>query len=145
MRPCQGLAGLIDFRLAGRLSALMRRGKVTGERGETVLLPGTAKLSLERVAIVGAGSRESFDDETTVALIARMLDVSEGLGVQSCVVELPGRADELLPPERAADILLASAGRAREDDVWTLVEGASARDRITQHMIEARRRVRRAF
>ena len=58
------------------------------------------------------------------------------------VVELPGRHDQLIPPEQAADLLLEIAGRTREDDVWILAETADAKPRIMQHMIEERRRVR---
>jgi hypothetical protein len=69
----------------------------------------------------------------------------EGLSTRVSVVELPGRHDNLIPADRAADILLAHAGGKPEHDVWTLVEGAEGKQRIVQHMIEERRRVRRVF
>ena len=72
-----------------------------------------------------------------------MLATLEKLGVRVLVVELPGRHDQLITAERAADILLACGGRRPEHDVWTLVETADGKQRITQHMIEERRRVRR--
>ena len=65
--------------------------------------------------------------------------------MRSLVVELPGRHDALIAAERAADVLLACAGRRPEHDVWTLVEDADGRQRITRHMIEERRRVRRVL
>ncbi len=39
-RPVHGLAGLCDWRLAGRISDLERKSLVTGALGEVVLLPG---------------------------------------------------------------------------------------------------------
>jgi hypothetical protein len=56
---------------------------------------------------------------------------------------ISGRHAQLVPADRAADILLACGGRRPEHDVWTLVETADGKQRITQHMIEERRRVRR--
>ena len=53
-----------------------------------------------------------------------------------------GYAADAISPERAADILLESAGGAKEHDVWTLVEPQEAQRAITQHMIQERRRVR---
>lgn len=144
-RPSHGVAGLCDFRLAGRISELERRGFLTGELGEVVMIPGKRRLTYDKVLFFGAGPRATFGKDAFRAIVARMLVTLEGLGVRSGVVELPGRHDELIPADHAADILLASAAREREHDVWTLVEHAEARQRIVQHMIEERRRVRRVL
>ncbi|MFO0761722.1 MAG: M17 family peptidase N-terminal domain-containing protein [Byssovorax sp.] len=144
-RPCHGVAGLCDYRLAGRISDLERRSLITGEVGEVVLLPGKPRLSFDKLVLFGAGPRAGFSEEAFRELILRMLDTMEDLGTRASVVELPGRHDNLIAAERAADILLACAGRKPEHDVWTLVENADGRQRITQHMIEERRRVRRVL
>lgn len=142
-RPSHGVAGLCDFRLAGRISALQRRSAMTGQLGEVVLVPGKPRLTYDKLLFFGAGPRVSFGERTFEAVIARMLATLEGLQARSAVVELPGRFDELIAAEQAADLLLASAGGSPEHDVWTLVEGHDARQRIMLHMIEQRRRVRR--
>lgn len=144
-RPSHGIAGLCDFRLAGRISSLERRGLVTGALGEVALLPGKPRLSFDKLILFGAGPRAEFGEETFRRVILHMLGTMEGLSSRVSVVELPGRHEDLIPAERAADILLACAGRKPEHDVWTLVESADGRQRITQHMIEERRRVRRVL
>jgi len=142
-RPSHGLAGLCDFRLAGRISDLQRRGHITGELGEVVLLPGKPRLTFDKLILFGLGSRGEFTEEVFRDVVVSMLRTMESLSARASVVELPGRHDNLIAAERAADILLACAGRNAEHDVWTLVEGADGRQRITQLMIEERRRVRR--
>lgn len=144
-RPSHGLAGLCDWRLAGRISDLERRSLISGDLGEVVLLPGKPKLTFDKILLFGAGPRGAFDDDAFRRVIGRMLETMDGLSTRASVVELPGRHDGLIPAEQAADILLATAGRTREHDVWTLVEGAEGKQRITQHMIEQRRRVRRVL
>jgi hypothetical protein len=144
-RPMHGVAGLCDWRLAGGLSALLRQGFVSGNPGEVVMVPGKPRLTFDKLLFFGAGPREGFGEDAFRRVVGHMLDVMEGLCARVAVVELPGRHDGLIAAERAADILLASAGRKREHDVWTLVEGADGRQRITQHMIEERRRVRRVL
>ncbi len=144
-RPSHGVAGLCDWRLAGRISDLERRGLITGDLGEVVLLPGKPRLTFDKLILFGAGPRASFDEEAFRDIILRMLDTMEDLCARASVVELPGRHDSLIAAERAADILLACAGRKEEHDVWTLVEDGDGRQRITQHMIEERRRVRRVL
>ena len=47
-RPMRGLAALLDWRLAGRLSALVKSGFMRGEADEVVLVPGRPYLSFEK-------------------------------------------------------------------------------------------------
>jgi hypothetical protein len=145
VRPSHGVAGLCDWRLGGHLSDLERRGLVRGTLGEVVLVPGKPKLTFDKLLLFGAGARASFDEEAFRAVVLSMLATMEGLLARVSVVELPGRHDELITAERAADILLACAGRKPEHDAWTLVEGHEGRQRVMQHMIEERRRVRRVL
>lgn len=144
-RPSHGLAGLCDWRLAGRLSELERLGHITGELGEVVMLPGKPRLTFDKILVFGAGPRDGFGEEAFRRVVLQMLVTMEGLLARVSVVELPGRHDGLIAADRAADILLDCAGRRAEHDAWTLVEDADGKQRIVQHMIEERRRVRRLF
>jgi hypothetical protein len=144
-RPSHGLAGLCDWRLAGRISDLQRRGLVTGDLGEVVLLPGKPRMTFDKLLVFGCGPRERFGEDVFRDVVLRMLGTMEGLSARSLVTELPGRYDGLIPAERAADVLLAFAGRKPEHDVWTLVEHVEGKQKIVQHMIEERRRVRRVL
>jgi hypothetical protein len=144
-RPSHGLAGLCDWRLAGRIAELERKSFVTGALGEVVLLPGKPRLSFDKLLLFGAGARDGFDEDSFRQVVLQMLETMEGLSARASVVELPGRHEGLIAAERAADILLDCAGRKPEHDVWTLVEDADGKQRIIQHMIEERRRVRRVL
>jgi Cytosol aminopeptidase family, N-terminal domain len=143
-RPPHGLTGLIDFRLAGRISRLIQRGLATGNVGEVLLMPGKPKLPFDKILLFGIGKQSEFNDPLFRNVVDKILRTLEGLRAQSAVVELPGRQFDAISPERAADILLESAGGAKEHDVWTLVEPLDAQRAITQHMIQERRRVRQA-
>jgi hypothetical protein len=143
-RPPHGVVGLLDFRLAGRISALIKSGFATGQVGEVVLIPGKPKLPFDKLLLFGIGRRQDFGDPVFRAVLDKVLRTLEGLRARTAVVELPGRHFEGISPERAADILLESAGGHKEHDVWTLVEPAEAQRAITQHMIQERRRVRQA-
>jgi hypothetical protein len=141
-RPPRGVAGLVDWRMAGRLSALIQRGLLTGRPGEVVLLPGKPKLPFDKVVLFGLGERSEFSEDLYKAVVCKVLATLEGLKVRNAVVQLPGRHNDAIAPERAADILLEAAGGDPAHDVWTLVEPPEAQRAITQHMIQERRRVR---
>ena len=141
-RPPHGVTGLLDFRLAGRISKLIQSGFATGRVGEVVLVPGKPKLPFDKLLLFGIGRQRDFNDPVFRAVLDKMLRTLEGLRARSAVVELPGRHFDAISPERAADILLESAGGQKEHDVWTLIEPLEAQRAITQHMIQERRRVR---
>jgi hypothetical protein len=145
VRPSHGAAGLCDFRLGGRVSELQRRGLLRGTFAEVVMIPGRPRLTFDKVVILGAGSRASFSETAYRTLVRNLLTIMEGLLARAVVAELPGRADELISADRAADILLDCAARKPDHGAWTLLEGAIGKQRIVEHMIEERRRVRRAY
>jgi hypothetical protein len=141
-RPLRGLAGLLDWRLGGRLSALLKSGFVTGDAGEALLVPGKPHVPFEKVLVLGLGARSGFGDgvfRSTVLHLARAL---EGLRVRRAVVELPGRAAGLIDPEHAISLLLESVGSWPEHDAWWLVEDAATQKRVEQRAADERRRVR---
>jgi hypothetical protein len=141
-RPPHGVAGLLDFRLAGYVSKLIKSGFARGQIGEVVLIPGKPKLPFDKLLLFGIGKRTDFGEAAFRTVLDAILRTLEGLRARSAVVELPGRHFGAISAERAADILLESAGGRPEHDVWTLVEPVEAQRAITQHMIQERRRVR---
>ncbi|MEM6786281.1 MAG: M17 family peptidase N-terminal domain-containing protein [Myxococcota bacterium] len=143
-RPCDGVAGLCDWRLNGTISGLLRTGFATGRQGEVVMVPGRPRLTFDKVLIFGAGPLGGFDDMRFRSVMRLMLDTIADLRSRIAVVQLPGRQNDLIRPERAADMLLETVARdaRRRDDVWTLVEPKAARRRIQQQMVEERRRIR---
>jgi Cytosol aminopeptidase family, N-terminal domain len=140
-RPPRGVAGLFDWRSAGRLSRWMQDGWVTGELGEVLMTPARPRLPFDKLILFGAGQSAEFDDSIFCALVARMLDTMAGLRARTVVVQLPGRHLEVISAERAADVLLEFAADQPEHDVWTLVESESGEKTMAEHLLRKRRRV----
>ncbi len=141
-RPPHGVAGLVDWRLAGAVSRLIETGFATGAVGEVVLVPGKPKLPFDKVLLFGIGAVETFDEAVFREVIGKIFETLEGLKARTAVVELPGRHVGTIAPDRAADILLERAGNRTEHDVWTLVEPNEAQRSIS--LVQERRRVRQA-
>lgn len=141
-RPPHGLAGLVDFRLAGRISHLMASGFLLGSPGEVLLLPGRPKLPFDKVLLFGLGPRRDFGEHVFRATALRMIGTLEGLRARTAVAELPGRYWEGIAPERSADLLLELAAGRSGHDLWTIVEPNEAQRQINEHMVRERRRER---
>ncbi|HZU85239.1 MAG TPA: M17 family peptidase N-terminal domain-containing protein [Polyangiaceae bacterium] len=141
-RPVRGFAGLLDWRLGGRLSALLKSGFVRGDFGESLLLPGKPHLPFEKVLVVGLGPRGAFGDAAFRRSLTQTARALERMRVRRAVVELPGRAGGAIDPEQAVTLTLECLGASADHDAWWLVEDAEAQRRVEQRAAEERRRVR---
>jgi hypothetical protein len=141
-RPLPGLAGLLDWRLAGRLSAIVASGFARGEEGELLLVPGKPHVPFEKVLLLGLGARAGFDEDVFRRAVRRMASALEGLRVRRAVVELPGRSGggvaadtgAAIDAERAIALTLECLGTAPEHDAWWLVEDAASQQKIEQRV-----------
>jgi cytosol aminopeptidase family protein len=143
-RPMAGLAGLLDWRLGGRLSVLLKSGFVTGNEGEALLVPGKPHVPFEKVLVVGLGGSEGFDEGRFRQALERIGHALEGLRVRRCVVELPGRASDAIDPERAMALTLRGVGTSPEHDAWWIVDTPVAQKRM-QSLVEGELRRARAI
>ncbi len=142
--PMRGLAGLLDWRMAGKLSNLEREGFLRGEGGEVLCVPGRPRIPFDKVLLFGRGKRASFDDTAAAKALSRVTRVLEGLRVRRAVVELPGRGgEERISPERAAEILHDLTHGTSTQDAWWIVEGADGERRLIERTKETGRRPRR--
>lgn len=138
VRPLTGLAGLADWRLAGRLSGLMQKGFLLGDVGEVVVVPARPRLPFDKLLAYGVGPRAAFDEDAFKRSLARVLDAIAGLQVKSALVELPGRGQRLIEPERAAELLLDATDSVNQDAL-SFVEDADGQRRMLT-AADARRR-----
>ena len=125
VRPLRGAAGLLDWRLSGRLSSLIRSGRLTGAEDEQLLLPTGGRLAWTNAMVMGLGSRTGFAANRYRAAVRRALATLQRLGVHDVAMAPPGRDIEALPSGRAVEMLLSEI-RAHAEWLWhlTVVEQA---------------------
>lgn len=105
-RPLRGAAGLADWRLCGRLTRLIKKDRLRGQRGETVLFPPGRRLTFTRIFLFGVGPSTSYGDAEVRRDVRWMRDVALAAGVTSFALEAPGRATGLVGARRALEIVL---------------------------------------
>lgn len=138
-RPPQGCAGLLDYRLAGRISHIIQSGALRGEIGDKVFVSGRPKLPFDKILLYGIGDLENWSPLLYAGLVDQLLSSLSELGVRRAVVELPGRAQDLITPEIATEILLERTGNHPLFDTWTLIDSAKAQRDVT-HLLQRDRR-----
>jgi Cytosol aminopeptidase family, N-terminal domain len=143
-RPVRGFAGLIDWRLGGRLSGLLKSGFFRGEPGEALLVPGKPHVPFEKVLVIGLGERSAFGEDRFRQGVLHIAAALERLRIRRAVVELPGRASGAIEPEPAITLTLECVGASPDHDTWWLVEPLADQKRTELRAAEERRRIRSA-
>jgi hypothetical protein len=110
-RPLRGAAGLADWRLCGRLSGLIVRGRVSGKRGETLLLPPGRRLPFRRLMLFGLGESKSFNEETFRQHVRWIRDVVARAAVRDYALQPPGRSRGLIGARRALELWLEESDK----------------------------------
>ena len=131
LRPPQGLAGLCDWRLNGRISRELKRGRVDLGMGEVTLIGAPRRLGGARLALVGLGPiraegpRVGNLQRVAEAVAARVRQIRS----RRVAVEIPldprdpNFVDPLVDPERSIFVtpLMDALGAGGEGRVERLV------------------------
>jgi hypothetical protein len=105
-RPLRGAAGLVDWRLCGKLSRLLRDNRASADSGETMLLPPGRRLKFSRILWFGLGDAKGYSEERFKKDLAWILEVVKKAGVTDWALQMPGRASGLIGARRAIEIVL---------------------------------------
>jgi hypothetical protein len=143
-RPPRGVAGMVDWRLCGQLSRLIKSGFFKGELCEVLILPSKPALPFDKALFIGGGLRAEFDERAFLAVVTKVLAVLQGLKAGQALVELPGRHSDIMPPTRALDLLLDVVPQETGMDhsprsVWTLIDAPEVQKALTERRLRERR------
>jgi len=132
-RPLRGAAGLCDWRLGGRLSRLLKSGRLVGGREETTLIPPAGhRLAFPRVFLFGLGESAGFDEARYRAEVRRIRAVLARAGLKSYGVQPPGRATGLIAARRALELWLDEAARDGHAAEVTIIESAGGQKEMAE-------------
>lgn len=135
VRPLRGAAGLLDWRLCGKLSGLIQSGRLTGSEGEQLLLPSAGRLPWRFVMVMGLGPRAGFSGLRFRKALLRLFTAARGIDVRDVALAPPGRDVDALPARRALDLVLAEA-RSKEARGWfdrlTVIDAAAVQKELVE-------------
>lgn len=63
VRPLKGSTGLIDWRLNGRLSDLILKGRISGHFSESVMMPSQGRVAADEILLFGLGKAADLDEK----------------------------------------------------------------------------------
>jgi len=131
-RPLRGAAGLADWRLCGRLSRLIKHRRISGRRGETVMLPPGRRLSFQRIFLFGLGNSDRFDEDTYRQYVRWIRDVLARAGVSSYAVQAPGRASERIGARRSLELWMEEADKDDADADVAMIDSQAGHKEMAE-------------
>jgi hypothetical protein len=138
-RPLRGAAGIADWRLGGRLTRLIKAGRIGGKKGEVLLLPPTRKrLTFPRIFLFGLGPSESYDEARFRDDIRRMRAVLHKAGFLRYALQPPGRATGLIAARRALELWLDQGKKDGLEAEVTLIESTSGQKEMAEALRASR-------
>jgi hypothetical protein len=132
-RPLRGAAGLVDWRLCGRLSALIADGKVDGRPDERTLIPCRSRLPWKVALAVGLGARADFGEAGFVRAVHATLEALRGLKLGGrLAVSLPGRDGERIAARRGLQLMVKESEESFPGllDELTVIEPLAAQKEL---------------
>ncbi len=125
VRPLRGPAGLLDWRLNGKLSLWIRQGRLSGADDEKTLVP-TTRVPWRTVLALGLGPSTSFSEDKYRVALTRVFETMRGLGLRTVAMALPGREADRITPERALELLVELAREEPTVSDFTVVDSQPA-------------------
>jgi hypothetical protein len=126
-RPLRGAAGLVDWRLCGKLSRLLKSERASATAGETLMLPPGRRLKFKRLMWFGLGDAKGYTDDRFRKDLKWIAGVVKNAGVADWVLQAPGRASGLIGARRAVEIILEDE-QLVEQPVTLLEDPAGQKD-----------------
>lgn len=73
-RPLQGVAGMVDWRLNGKLSKLIKNHRFEGKHGDALLMPAGGRIPAKELLLLGLGSKRDLTEHKVAELVAFIVD-----------------------------------------------------------------------
>lgn len=126
-RPLRGLAGLIDWRLCGDLTRLVKAKHFDGAVGDPLLTVSGGRLPAQRIFLFGVGSAAALATARPGAYLAEALAVVGRAGGRRLAMALP--AVETQPIANLARPMVEAAHAAGLHELVVLHADTRAADR----------------
>jgi len=110
-RPLRGGAGLVDWRLCGWLSTLVREGQLGGEPGHWILVPAGGRLRAPRLLVGGLGQSSALGSADLQRFALEAGERVAELRASRAVID-PASTGRSLSQESAALSVVAGFGEA---------------------------------
>ena len=96
LRPLKGQVGLLDWRLNGRLSELILKGKLEGKRGEALMMPSARRIAAQEILLFGLGRSGELTEGQLEELFGQIVEKIRRLKTNECGISFGDLARDFM-------------------------------------------------
>lgn len=74
MRPLQGNAALLDWRMNGRFSQILQKNRFEGKFHESLIMPSEGRVGAKEIMVLGLGQQNEFNEYHITNLVQTLLE-----------------------------------------------------------------------
>lgn len=148
-RPLKGAAGLVDWRMGGKISKLINQGRISGEKGESTLLLPEYRISADKILMAGLGDSSRFNEGELKEAGAKIVQQMVHMNVKNFTIVPPPKKLSCLESTDATGAIMrgivASLEREniRDKDIFTtIVLEKNDLDKTKNYMKKLRKELR---
>jgi len=105
-RPLKGTSGLIDWRLNGMLSHLLKQGRMSGEWQESILIPSYGRVIPPLILLLGLGKVRDYSTLRLRDLFPRFFQTLRNLKSSRVCLSFPSNEKYNVDCGKSAEVLL---------------------------------------
>jgi len=105
-RPLKGASGLIDWRLNGTISHLLKEGRMTGDWQEATLIPSRGRVIPPLILLLGLGRVRDYSTLRLRDLFPRLFETLRNLKSSKICLSFPSNEKYNVDCGKSAEVLL---------------------------------------
>ena len=105
-RPLKGTSGLMDWRLNGTISQLLKRGKITGQWQESTLIPSHGRVVAPWILLLGLGKLREYSTLRLRDLFPQLYEILKNLKTSKVCLSFPSDETYNVDCGKSAEVLL---------------------------------------
>lgn len=133
VRPLKGIAADIDWVYSGSISRMIMEGKISGTRGEALLMATGDRMKTPRLLILGLGEKTNFSYSTVAEFASNLTERLNEMKLAGGAVEMPIIPESKLDKLHSFDSIISGLSGINTIDMTILVK-----DDITAEELEER-------
>jgi hypothetical protein len=105
-KPPRGICGLIDWRLNGMISKEIKRGKISGEFKEKIVIPFPRRIGSEMLLLFGLGNSHDINYDKIYNAAYIIAESVDGMSLHSFAFEICGEDRSSLVTSNIAEAMV---------------------------------------
>lgn len=125
IRPLKGSAGLVDWRLNGKLSKLILDSRFSGQKGEALLMPARGRVDSREILLLGVGNKREMNENEISPFLHFMVEKIFLKKTKSFSLSLSDLIPGMFEWRNAVRLFVSMISGSEQDLAITLIESFS--------------------